>query len=177
MRGVITPPDQLYRLARQMDAVYLSRYFSDGSLALVRAGAVTPSPSVASCQAILGRRLCLQAVEVNAQPGRLSLTLTWQGLAVAQPNDTVFVHVGQVGQPPIAQSDGDMWMGMLPLFVLPPGDTIREQRIIQLPPSLPSGRLAIQVGVYERVTGERLSAITPQGVPLPGDAAIIGYLP
>jgi hypothetical protein len=177
LRGVITPPDQLYQLARKMDAVYLSRYFADGSLALRWAGAVTAGPSVASCQAVFGGRLCLQAAEANAQPGRLSLTLTWQSLAVAQPHDTIFVHVGQVGQPPIIQADGDLWMGMLPLYVLPPGDTIREQRIILLPQSLPSGRLAIQVGIYDRVTGERLPATTPQGEPLPGNAFIVGYLP
>jgi len=183
LRGVITPPDQLYHLARQMDAVYLSHYSPDGSLALQWAGAVAPGSSVMSagaasnCRAIYGGRLCLQAAEVDARPGRLDLVLTWVGLSAVQPDDTIFVHVGQVGQPPIAQADGDLWLGMLPPFMLPPGDTVREHRVIQLPRPLPPGRLAIRIGVYDRITGERLPAATPQGELFPENAAIIGYLP
>jgi hypothetical protein len=181
LRGVITPPDQLYQLAHQADAVYLSRYSSDGTFALRRAGTVTSeasaSPSASACRAIFEQRLCLQSAEVDRRPGRLGISLTWLSLAAAQPNDTVFVHLGQVGRPPIAQADGDLWLGMLPLFILQPGDTIREQRGIQLPQAMPPGQFVLRVGVYNRITGERLPATTPQGEPLPDNALVIGHLP
>ncbi len=176
MRGVITPPDELYRLAHGMDAVYLSRHYPDGTFELQWAGAVASTPSTYDCRlAVFGQSLCLQKAQVDLQPGQVSLTLTWLSLSAAQPHDTIFAHLGLVGQPPIAQADGDAWLGLLPLAVWQIGDTIREQRIILLPEGTSSDRYEIRVGVYNRVTGERLSATTPQGEPLPDNAVTIGY--
>jgi len=179
LRGEIATADRLYELARQMDAVYLSRYMSDGAFALQWAGAVSSvAPSTSSCQlAIFGQALCLQDAQVEWEPGRAILTLDWLSLSAAQPHDTVFVHVGPVDRPPIAQADGDAWLGMLPLTVWQPGDTIREQRIIPLSEGGFTNRKPVRVGVYNRLTGERLPAATPQGEPLPDNAITIGYLP
>jgi hypothetical protein len=107
----------------------------------------------------------------------LSLTLTWLSLSAAQTHDTIFTHLGPAGQPPIAQTDGDPWLGLLPLALWQPGDTIREQRFILLPEETSVDRCEIWVGVYNRVTGERLPATTPQGEPLPDDAVNIGCFP
>jgi len=81
--------------------------------------------------------------------------------------------LGQPGLPPIAQADGDFWLGMLPLTTLAPGDTIQEQRIIPLPEGASPGQLDIRIGVYNRLTGERLPATTPQGTRLSDDAVPI----
>jgi len=176
MRGVITPPDELYRLAHGMDAVYLSHHYPNGTFELQWAGAVTSTPSTSDCRlAVFGQILCLQEAQVDLQPGQVSLTLTWLSLSAAQPHDTIFAHLGLVGQPPIAQADGDAWLGMLRLAVWQIGDTIREQRFILLPEGTSSDRYEIRVGVYNRVTGERLLATTPQGEPLPDNAVTIGY--
>jgi hypothetical protein len=177
MRGELAPPDQLYQLAHEVDAVYLSRYHADGTLELQWAGAIAAT-GTADCEGVtFGETLCLQEAQVEQQPDRLSIVLTWLNLSPAQPHDTIFVHVGQPGLPPIAQSDGDFWLGMLPLPTLAPGDTIQEQRIIPLPEEMPSGQHEIQVGVYNRLTRERLPARTPQGDPVADDATVIGHLP
>ena len=184
MRGVITPPDELYQLAQQVDGVYLSRHHPDGTFALQWAGAVISSPSAPSldpasvCRlAVFGETVCLQAAQVDLHSGQLALTLTWLSLSPAQPHDTIFVHLGPVGQPPIAQADGDAWLGMLPLAVWQPGDTIREQRLLSFPEETLPERYSLMIGVYNRVTGERLPATTPEGEPLPDNDTTIGYLP
>ena len=182
-RGTITPPDQLYKLAHRVDAVYLSRHSSDGTFALQWAGTVAASQvinPVSTCRlAVFGQTLCLQAAQVDLETGQLGLTLTWLSLSTAQPHDTIFAHLGSglADQTLVAQADGDAWLGMLPLVALQPGDTIQERRVISLPETLPQGRHIIRVGVYNRLTGERLPATTPQGDPLPANTIIIGYLP
>jgi hypothetical protein len=175
MRGELAPPEQLYELAHEADGVYISRYHADGTFELQWAGAVAPNSGQGCEIATFGQALCLQETQVVRQPDRLSITLTWRSLSPAQPHDTVFVHVGQPGLAPIAQADGDLWTGMLPLPILVPGDTIREQRVIPLPEELPQGQHEIRVGVYNRLTGERLPATTPQGSPLPDDAVAIHF--
>ena len=184
MRGVITPPDELYQLAHQVDGVYLSRHHADGTFALQWAGAVAPGPSAPAldpasvCRlAIFGETLCLQAAQVDLRSGQLALTLTWLSLSPAQPHDTIFAHLGLVDQPPIAQADGDAWLGMLPLAVWQPGDTIREQRILPFTEETLPERYSLMIGVYNRLTGERLPATTPEGEPLLDNAVVIGHLP
>jgi len=184
MRGMITPPDELYQLAHQVDDVYLSRHHPDGTFALQWAGAVTSGSSAPSLDpasvchlAVFGETLCLQAAQVDPRSGQLALTLTWLSLSPAQPHDTIFAHLGLVDQPPIAQADGDAWLGMLPLAVWQPGDTIREQRILPFTEETLPERYSLMIGVYNRVTGERLPATTPEGEPLLDNAVVIGHLP
>jgi hypothetical protein len=184
MRGVITPPDELYQLAQQVDGIYLSRHHADGTFALQWAGAVTPGPPAPSldpasvCRlAVFGETLCLQAAQVDLRSGQLALTLTWLSLSPAQPHDTIFAHLGLVDQPPIAQADGDAWLGMLPLAIWQPGDTIREQRFLPFTEETLPERHSLMIGVYNRVTGERLPATTPEGEPLLDNAVVIGHLP
>jgi hypothetical protein len=175
MRGELAPPEQLYELAHEADGVYISRYHADGTFELRWAGAIA-TPSNQDCQmATFGQTLCLQEAQVEQQPDRLSVTLTWRGLSPVQPHETVFVHLGQPGHAPIAQADGDFWMGMLPLPILAPGDTIQEQRVVLLPEEMPPGQRAIRIGVYNRLTDERLPAKTPQGLRLPDDAVTIHF--
>lgn len=179
MRGELVPADQLYQLAHQVDRVYLSRYHTDGTFALQWAGAViSPTLATQTCRlAVFGQTLCLQDAQVEAQAGQLSVTLTWTDLARAQPNDTIMTHLGHMGQPPLAQADGDPWLGILPLTLLQPGDTITDHRIIPLPATMPAGPYDIRIGLYNRVTGERMPATTPQGEPLPDNAITIERFP
>jgi hypothetical protein len=183
LRGTIVPPEQLYQIAHQMDAVYVSRYSSGGAFSLQWAGSVTataglPVDVASACRlAVFSHTLCLQDAQIAVQERRLDLTLTWLSLSEAQPHDTVFAHLGQAGQPPVAQTDGDAWLGMLPLSAWQPGDTVRERRVIPLPEAIPPGPHVIRIGVYNRLTGQRFPATTPQGEPLPGDALDIGHLP
>ncbi len=176
LRGVITPPEEFYPLARQADAVFLSLARPDGSFELQRAGHIITSTN--ACQlAMFGDVVCLQAAQVEHRPGKLLLDLIWLSLAPAEPQDTIFAHVGEIGQPPTAQGDGDPWHGILPLAVWRPGDTIQEKRVISLPVTLPDTTLPIRVGVYNWVSNERYAAVAPDGSPISRDAFVIGYLP
>jgi hypothetical protein len=177
LRGIEAQAGVLYRLAQEKDGVYLSRYTLDGSFDLQWAGAIAHQGASDCHIATLGQALCLAAVEIEQHADRIDVTLTWHGLGAAEPHDTVFVHVGQPGRPPIAQADGDIWFGMLPLTTIQAGDTILDQRIITLPEEASSGPYPISVGVYNRLTGQRLPASAPDGDPLPDDATIIGHLP
>jgi hypothetical protein len=114
---------------------------------------------------------------VDPQPGRVDLTLTWLSLSVAQPHDAIFAHLGLAGQPPVAQNDGDAWQGILPLTAWQPGDTVRERRSISLPQEMDPAPYGIRIGVYNRITGERLPGTTPQGEPLPDNAITVEPLP
>jgi hypothetical protein len=181
MRGLTTQPEQLYQLAHQVDAVYLSRHFPDGTFAMQRAGSVTPGSSTKpalSCQlANFQQTACLQEVEIDPQPGYLKLSLTWHSLAPAQAHDTIFAHVGTADQPPIAQSDDDACLGLLPMSTWLPGDVIREQRIISLPDPVEPGQYEIRIGVYNRASGARLTAALPDGQPLQDDVIVVGHFP
>jgi hypothetical protein len=123
--------------------------------------------------AVFGHTACLQHLHVEPRPGRLDLTVTWLVLSAGQPHETIFVHMGPPGQPPIAQADGDAWQGLLPLAVWQPGDTIQEERTLPLPENTAPGNDTLWIGLYNWVTGERLPATTPQGEPLPDDAFLI----
>ncbi len=180
MRGIaVEPAAPLYELARQVDGVYVSRYLAGGGFELEQLGAVIPSASAApACRlAVFEQTLCLQAAELEVQAGQLTLTLTWLSLSEAQPHHTIFAHLGQASQPPVAQADGDAWLGNLPLHVWRAGDTVRERRVILLPDKMPPARYEIRVGIYNWVTGERLRAATPQGEPLPDNAMVVGEFP
>jgi hypothetical protein len=180
LRGVITPAEALYQLAGRADGVYLSRYTLDGRFALLWAGTRAPAAGkqAEGCEmAVWAETACLQAAAVTPQPEGVVLRLTWLSLAAAEANDTIFVHLSQPGRPPIAQADGDAWLGMLPLSAWQPSDLIQEQRVIPLPEPLAPGEYVLRVGLYNRETGERLPGRTPTGEPLPNDAFTAGQLP
>jgi len=177
MRGDPVSADELYQLAREVDAVYLSRYHIDGSLELQRAGSLITDSSAGCGSASFGGVLCLQGAQVEQQSDQLYLTLTWSSISPAQPHDAIFVHLGQPGLPPVAQADGDLWLDMLPLPSLTTGDTVLEHRILPLSTEITPDQYEIRVGVYNRLTGERLPATTSHGDAVPDGAIVIGHYP
>jgi hypothetical protein len=177
LRGVITSPDILYQSARTADRVYFSRYTVDGGFDLIDAGAITAGSSAqapVSCRlASFDGRLCLQAAVVTTTADLVELSLTWSVLATLSPHETIFAHIGQPGQQPIAQADGDPWFGLLPLSVWQPGDTIQERREIRPAEVVAQGDYLVRVGLYNWVTEERLPATTLQSDRVRSDAVII----
>jgi hypothetical protein len=170
MRGVITPPDELYRLAGDVERVYLSHYTPAGGFALQRAGSrQRAAGGAAACQVVFAQTACLKTAAVTHDQGHLTVTLTWLSLAPAGAHDTIFVHLGATGQPPLVQADGDAWLGMLPLAVWQPGDVVVDVRRLAWPPDAPAA-LTLSIGVYNRLAGARMPAQTSAGQPLPDDA-------
>ncbi len=155
MRGVIIQPDELAALAADVDGVYVSRYGADGRWQLQYAGRL--EPGVADCQlARLGEDICLHEAQAVETADGYEVTLVWSTAVPLPPHLTIFAHLGQPGQPPVAQADGDTWRGALPMANWPPGVRIVEQRTL---PRTAQDGLSVQVGVYNWVDGQRVGEV------------------
>ncbi len=168
MRGVQAYPEEIYALAGAGAQVYLSRYGADGRFTLEHAGSLQKQAAGPCALAQFGPTICLQDVQIQANENEWQVSLVWSALAAPEPFATAFLHVGPAGQPPIVQTDGDAWRGVLPPRYWQPGDLIIDERTIPRPAE-PATGATLQIGVYDRVTGERYSAVADER-PLPGDA-------
>lgn len=154
MRGVIVQPNELVQLTADGAAVYVSRYGVDGRFQLQSAGGLGGMAELASCLAQFGEAICLHSVNFAMNEAEIEVALVWSTERPLSPNQTIFLHLGQPGQPPLAQADGDSWRGLLPLADWPAGRLITEYRTL---PRLPDrDGLVLQIGVYNRETGQRL---------------------
>jgi hypothetical protein len=169
MRGVIIAPDELYRLAETSEAIWLTNYGADGRFSLHNAGHLQTGQATGECPlARFGESICLHAVQSQFAEDGLRVTFTWSVLDEVNPQATVFLHAGMAGQPPVAQADGDLWREMLPLRFVRSGDLIVDERL--LPLSSGNAPVPLRVGVYDRVSGERLPAMDGAQRPLPDNA-------
>lgn len=173
MRGVIVQPEELGRLAAEMDGVYVSAYLPDGRFQLQYAGAL--GGQTADCGlARFGEAVCLHEAQLAATAVGCQLTLVWSTTAPLPPHLTIFAHVGVPGQPPIMQADGDTWRGALPLANWPLHTRVVDERSLPCPDETQT----VQVGVYDWVAGERLPGMrmgdgqseAASGASLPYDA-------
>ena len=109
------------------------------------------------------------------EPGAtVPISLSWRVLEPLPQALNVFVHLGSPGQQPLAGADGppcgeaygtDRWHA----------DEIIEHRVqLALPVDLPPGAYPLFVGLYDWVTGARLTVAQADGVE--PDRAIIGTL-
>lgn len=155
MRGVIIQPDELAALAAEVDGVYVSRYGADGRWQLEYAGRL--EPGAADCQlSRIGEAICLHEAQVTETADGYAVTLVWSTAVPLPPHLTIFAHLGQPGQPPIAQADGDTWRGALPLANWPTNTLIMEQRTLPRPAQ---ENLTLQVGIYNWVDGQRVGEV------------------
>jgi hypothetical protein len=112
-------------------------------------------------QADLNGKMALRGYDlspgVGEAGGDLEVTLYWRALAPMDRDYTVFVHlVGPDGQM-VAQHDGGPWWEVsLPTSTWGPGEELRDQHRLSLPPDLAPGTYSLQVGAYYWETLERL---------------------
>jgi len=112
-------------------------------------------------QANLGGKMELRGSDLSpgvGQPGSdLEVTLYWQALAPMDRDYTVFVHMAGPDGQLVAQHDGQPWWEVsLPTSTWQPGEELRDQHVLKLPPDLAPGTYSLQVGVYYWETLERL---------------------
>lgn len=165
----------LYAALRWADVTWLTDYAPDGSMALREVGAVG---SVAAADEPLasydGRLVLAGAADVGVDAaGRLAVTLHWHAFGPLGPDEVVFVHLIDYQGVLVAQADGHALGGLLPLSALASGDAVRDRRYFTSDvdlAALPPGDYALALGVYNRVTGERLGATDAAGVALPDNA-------
>ncbi len=156
MRGVIIQPDELAVLVADVDGVYVSRYGADGRWQLQYAGRLESGTADGCPIAPIGADICLHEAQVMETAEGMEVTLVWSTAVPLPPHLTIFAHLGQPGQPPVAQADGDTWRGALPLANWPPGVRIVEQRTLPRPTQ---DGLALTVGVYSWVDGQRVGEV------------------
>jgi hypothetical protein len=108
----------------------------------------------------------------SLQPGdTLSLTLYWQFDGPTDIPYTAFVHlVGPDGRP---HGQVDRFPGGAPTTSAAPGQVIIDQITLPVDADAPAGAYRIAVGLYDAISGGRLSAIDGAGQPLPNDQAIL----
>jgi hypothetical protein len=116
-------------------------------------------------EANLADRIKLLGYDLSPPVGRpgdsLEIALYWQALAPMDRNYTVFVHLVGPGGQLVAQSDREPQWGQIPLptSTWQPGEELRDQHLLELPPDLPPGNYQLNAGVYYWETLERLPVI------------------
>ena len=99
----------------------------------------------------------------------LSVTLYWQPLAEMEQNYNVFVHVLGRDEQVIAQEDTYPGMGSYPTSLWQVGGVIKDTYgMYVLPESKAPSRFRVEVGIYDRSTGEVLPAFDGAGHPIQG---------
>jgi len=94
----------------------------------------------------------------------LSVTLYWQPLAEMEQDYNVFIHVLGRDEQVIAQEDTYPGMGSYPTSLWQVGGVIKDTYgMYVLPDSKAPSRFRVEVGVYDRSTGEAPRAFDEQG--------------
>ena len=108
-----------------------------------------------TCLARFDEQACLIAAQITWRQPRLQVELEWQVTGTLPADVTAFVHIVDVNGSLIAQADGDLVGGLVPLASQGnPDRTLYETRLVSAPP----GDYWLRIGVYDRVSGERLAA-------------------
>ena len=106
------------------------------------------------------------------ESGELAVTLVWQALRQPDDNYQVFVHLLDENGQIVAQSDaapGDgyatgQWLA---------GEVVVDTHTLALPESTDLSTMKLRVGLYEPLSGQRLTAVDRDGQQAPDDAAVL----
>ena len=96
----------------------------------------------------------------GVQPARkpLEVRLIWQCVAPLAQHYRVFVHLLNAQGQIVAQSDAEPAGWTRPTTGWLPGEFIVDEHQLQLPDALPAGSYALQAGLYDAASGQRLSS-------------------
>jgi hypothetical protein len=105
------------------------------------------------------------------------LTLNWRALASPRGSATVFIHLIDGGDHPVAGWDYTPLGGSAPSYLwFPkwlPGQTYLDPYRLTLPDSLPPGDYRLEVGMYGMTSHRRFPVVHLSG-DLAGDRVILG---
>ncbi len=134
--------------------------------AMPEAAVLSPQPLMAQ---VFGDTFELDRVQIDrvaASPGdTISIWLDWQAIRRPDQNYAVFVHLLADPTTIITQDDGDpthlgiaaptsLWAILTPVY---------DTRQITVPAGTPPGRYALRLGIYSRITGQRLPVVPADG--------------
>jgi hypothetical protein len=153
----------LYRLYRPTGQADTDRFGAlERSTFLAGPTDVAPEPIGAAFEG--GIELMAGGVLDDLQPGiPLRMAFDWR---VADPVDdslVMFVHLMQDDVELVAQRDAVPGNGLFPIEAWKPGELVRDQFALLLPPTLPAGKYEMRVGIYDSRTFMRRSLTQPEG--------------
>jgi 4-amino-4-deoxy-L-arabinose transferase-like glycosyltransferase len=132
---------------------------------------------------VVNAKLSQQAVLLGCnlngevQPGRtLKLTVFWQALRPIDRNYTVFIHVVDGLGTLVGQADSEPVSGFYPTTRWTPGEIVRDQYEVVLPPDLNETQAHLLIGMYLASTGDRLPVTLSDGG-VPDNRAVTLALP
>jgi len=110
-----------------------------------------------------GIELVAAGVLDDPRPGEpLRLAFDWRLAERVGDSLVMFVHLVRDGSHLVAQRDAVPGNGLFPVESWEPGEVVRDQFALQLPPELPPGEYEIQVGVYSATSGQRYRLVEPE---------------
>jgi 4-amino-4-deoxy-L-arabinose transferase-like glycosyltransferase len=95
--------------------------------------------------------------------GELHLTLVWRCRETTDTSYTVFSHLLDAGEQVRGQKDNPPVNGTYPTTLWVPGEVVVDSYAIPVAADAPSGRHAIEVGMYDPANIERLPVLDPSG--------------
>lgn len=111
-----------------------------------------------------GVELVAGGVLDDPQPGApLRLAFDWRVTEPVNDSLVMFVHLMHDEGRLIAQRDAVPGNGLFPVESWEPGELVRDQFALYLPPELPAGEYELQVGIYSSTSGQRYSLVEPEG--------------
>jgi hypothetical protein len=160
--GRVVGWEEMADAARQARRVFLTRYEAQ-RIHLIAAGAVEGSSLPAEPVACFGDQVELLDASSWCDPtGRVHLTTGWRIQSPVDTDVSVFAHLLRTDGMVVAQADGRALLGMLPLWLWEPGETVRDVRHFD---AVPGGAYTVHLGMWEPASGNRWQAAGyPDGV-------------
>ena len=129
---------------------------------------LTPPPGLTAAAVTFADQIQLHSYAVEQSETELQLTIVWEALAGNLPDWTRFVHLLPLADgEPVAQNDSRPRYNSHPTSQWVAGEIAVDPLWLTLT-AVPPGRYRLAVGLYDRTTGERSTAVSADGQPLPG---------
>ena len=126
----------------------------------------------------LGGKVRLLGYDIDkttVNPGQtVNLTLYWQAITPTEESYTVFTHLLDGNNKVWGQKDNPPYFGTYPVWVWRAGEIVKDPYAIPVSEDAPPGEYIIEIGMYEPLTGERLT-IRREGYP-PVDHLVLGSI-
>ncbi|MCP5096168.1 MAG: hypothetical protein GY943_11490 [Chloroflexi bacterium] len=116
--------------------------------------------------------IVLQSSRIETTPQGLKIWLEWKNVTPITDDLTVFVHIVDATGQLIAQNDGYPLSGMYPINIWPENTLLQDVRYID---EFSGDDFQTFVGIYDRVTGQRLVARNEHNEILSNNAAILPH--
>jgi hypothetical protein len=111
-----------------------------------------------------GIELVAGGVLDEPQPGgSLRMAFDWRIQEPVSDSLVMYVHLIREDVELVAQRDAVPGNGLFPVQDWQPGELVRDQFALLLPPSLPAGEYEVRVGIYDATTGMRRSLAEAEG--------------